>query len=353
MNKIMIFSLIFSALFLGCKPKQNIPEVNYIQEYPFEFLDSMEASTAIITDHKNHYFDKVTPLDMSIQMKRPLNGLEDRSQILEFYKSFLQTEVLEFSDKEKAALTKVMIRALNLCNSLSAELVPGPVKLIKTKGNHYGQGAFYTREKCIIIPQSDLTSFDEDRMLETLLHELSHIITRYSPELKDKLYQTIGFEKIIDDETQLSIPEPLTAKLLANPDGLDKNHGIRLVKPNGKLIWALPLTYSNYDNYTADIPVFFGYLQFQLFELEAGKAGNFKILTKPDGKSTLHLQHFPDFFEKITDNTNYIIHPDEIIADNFYMMLLATNNIGGLSMDNFSENGLKLIKKVKTVIMEH
>ena len=353
MNKITVFSLIFSALFLGCKPKQNIAEVNTVQEYPFEFLDSIAASTAIITDHTNHYFDKATPLDMSIQMKRPLNGLEGRAQILEYYQSFLQTEVLDFSDQEKASLAKVMIQALNLCNSLSPELVPGPVKLIKTKGNHYGAGAFYTREKSIVIPESDLNLFDEDRMLGTLLHELSHIITRYSPKLQDELYQTIGFEKLIADETKLSIPEPLKIKLLANPDGLDKKHAIRLVKPNGKLIWALPLTYSNYDNYTAEVPVFFGYLQFQLFELEAGEAGTFKVLTKPDGHSTLHLQNFPDFFEKITDNTNYIIHPDEIIADNFYLMILASNNIGGFSMDNFSENGIKLIKKVKTAIMKH
>jgi hypothetical protein len=352
MNKIPFFSLIILIMLFGCKPKENITEINTIKDHPFEFLDSIAASNAIITDNTDQYFEKVTVLDMSIQMKRPVNGLEDRSQILEYYRSFLQTEVLNFTEQEKTSLKKVMIRALNLCNSLSPELVPGPVKLIKTKGNHYGAGAFYTREKCIIIPQSDLTFFDEERMLGTLLHELSHIITRYSPQLQDDLYQTIGFEKLIPDETKLTIPEPLKIKLLSNPDGLDKNHAIRLVKPNGKLIWALPLTYSSYKNYTADIPVFFGYLQFQLFELETSESGTFKVLTKPDGQSTLHLQNFPGFFEKITDNTEYIIHPDEIIADNFYLMIFASNNIAGLSRNNFSKEGQALMKKIKTVIMK-
>lgn len=351
MNKTPIFFFIILTLILGCKPKQSFTEINPETSFPFEFLDSTNAATAIISDSTDHYFEKATTLDMSIQMKRPMNGLEERDQVLEYYKAFLQDEVLDFSDTEKTALKNVLIRAMNLCNSLSANLVPTPVKLIKTKGNHYGQGSFYTRERCIIIPESDLRNFDEDRMLTVMLHELSHIITRYRPKLRDELYKTIGFEKIIQNESELNIPEPLKIKLLGNPDGLSTQHAIRLVKPNGQLIWALPLVYSEYPNYTPEVPFFFGYLRFQLFELVAREDGTFTLALKNDGRSTLNLQEFPAFFEKITDNTDYIIHPDEIIADNFYLMLLSTNEMAGFSMDKFSENGQKLIKKIKATII--
>ena len=35
----------------------------------------------------------------------------------------------------------------------------------------------------------------------------------------------------------------------------------------------------------------------------------------------------PAFFEKVGKNTNYIIHPDEILADNFVHLVIGTKNL--------------------------
>jgi hypothetical protein len=43
-----------------------------LKDHPFEFLDSIAAAKAIITDNTDQYFEKVPVLDMSIQMKRPV-----------------------------------------------------------------------------------------------------------------------------------------------------------------------------------------------------------------------------------------------------------------------------------------
>jgi hypothetical protein len=336
---------------LGCKSGQSTTEVIPADSFAFELLDSTEAAKSIILDEKDDFFLNVTKVDMAIQMKSPLMGYENRRELLESYKAYLQTDVVDFTDQEKQNLNKVMIKAMNLCNSLSPNIVPQPVKLIKTKGKHYGDGAFYTRERCIIIPESDLRNFDEDSFLAVLLHELSHIITRYDPELKDKFYKQIGFEKIVFNNSDIILPEFLGNNLLNNPDGLSMQHAIRLVKPNGKLIWALPLIHSNYENYTSDVPYFFGYLKFELFELEEKANGQFEVISKKDGNSTLNLQELPGFFDKIGNNTQYIIHPDEIIAENFYMMILATSNTAGFDMDDFSEEGRVLIEKIREVVV--
>lgn len=353
MHKFFLPGLFLLITLAGCKSKQHVPEPLTEDNFPFEILDSVQASKAIITDDKDGFFENITPLDMSIQMKFSLNGTESRDVLLESYRSFLQTEVVDFSEDEKTFLKKVMLRAMNLCNSMSANLVPGPVRLIKTRGNHYGDGAFYTREKCIVIPDSDLDHLNEDKFLAILLHELSHIINRYTPELRDQLYHTIGFEKIISNEEQLMIPEPLKSHLLSNPDGLQMQYAIRLAKPDGTLFWALPLIHCPYDHYSADVNLFFGHLKFELFELDQKANGRFEVVTNQEGQSTLHIQEFQDFFEKIGDNTQYIIHPDEIIAENFYMMILATNKTAGFSMDHFSDRGKKLINEVKKTVMAH
>ena len=62
------------------------------------------------------------------------------------------------------------------------------------------------------------------------------------------------------------------------------------------------------------------------------------------------MANVPDFFEQITDNTGYIIHPDEIIADNF-MYIMMRGKEGGLQK-NFSEAGLQLLKNIKSVLVE-
>ena len=65
------------------------------------------------------------------------------------------------------------------------------------------------------------------------------------------------------------------------------------------------------------------------------------------------LQNLPDFFKKIGDNTQYIIHPDEIIADNFFMMTLATQEIDGFDMGKFSAKGKVLIREVEKAVREY
>lgn len=353
MLKFHFFLLLITLSFSACNSNKPATEKPVENNSAFHLLDSIQAAKTIIIDEKDHFFRSITPIDMAIQMHRPLRPSDSQKNLIPDYKSYLQSDVGSFTEKEKQQISKVMIKALNLCNSMSANLVPQPIKLIKTKGNHYGNGAFYTREKCIIIPENDLKNFNEEAFLKVMLHEISHIITRYNPELRNKLYSLIGFEKIISPDHQLVLREPLKSKILNNPDGLSTDHAIQLVNPAGKRVWAIPLITSNYDNYNQDIPFFFGYLKFELFELEKNDSGHYEILTQRDGSSTLNLQQLPDFFEKIGDNTDYIIHPDEIIADNFYLMLLATNKIDGHHMDKFSKKGKQLILDIKSVIVSH
>ena len=62
------------------------------------------------------------------------------------------------------------------------------------------------------------------------------------------------------------------------------------------------------------------------------------------------MANVPDFFRQITDNTGYIIHPDEIIADNFVFVMLNQQE-DGLKKE-FSEDGTALLKKIKEVLSE-
>ena len=46
------------------------------------------------------------------------------------------------------------------------------------------------------------------------------------------------------------------------------------------------------------------------------------MITEKDGTSTLKIEETQNFFEQIEENTNYIIHPDEVLADNFIFLTM-------------------------------
>ena len=56
----------------------------------------------------------------------------------------------------------------------------------------------------------------------------------------------------------------------------------------------------------------------------------------------------PSFFDQIKYNTQYIIHPDEVLADNF--MILALSKRDPSSLDDFDEAGKELLKKIENAL---
>ncbi len=54
------------------------------------------------------------------------------------------------------------------------------------------------------------------------------------------------------------------------------------------------------------------------------------------------MRDISGFFEKIGKNTNYIIHPEEILADNFSFMVLQKRNLPSPV----------IVKKLKKILKE-
>ena len=56
----------------------------------------------------------------------------------------------------------------------------------------------------------------------------------------------------------------------------------------------------------------------------------------------------PSFFDQIKYNTQYIIHPDEILADNF--MILAMSKKDPASINDLDEAGKELLRKIENAL---
>lgn len=331
--------------FFSCQAQEPVRSVNHSKQKTTYLLDSAAASTVILIDKYDHFFERVTPAEMSIQMKRPLNGSQPVN--LTAFKQYLQSDMTSFSAKESQWVAEVMKKVYETAAAVNPDIFPDSLLLIKTKGNHYGDGVYYTRGNCIIIPADIFKRSDKAAFTATMYHELFHVYSRLHPEKRRQLYELIGFKYIGYDN--LEIPAPLRDQVLFNPDGVDFGQKITIKISETETIDAIPVIYADNNGFTPEKKTFFSYLEFNLFKINALPNEKWKVETQADGlSSTLQIPQLPNFYEQIKDNTTYIIHPDEVLADNFSFIMLDKN--GKQISSKFSKQGKQLLKDIESVL---
>lgn len=336
------FEIIFTFSFIlmtiaGCRLNKDTKSLISDKPALVIFLDSIKASQAIVGDDIDGFFDQLSALEIQIQMKRN-QPFVNREEAISAYKKFIATEVSDWNTEDKQIMQWMFQKVKSLCDTLSPRIFPANIRLIKVKTNHYGKDVYYTRGNNILIPENIFPVTDTSRQIPVMIHEVFHLLSRYNPNIRNDFYNFIGFKKA-DKPVKLN---PVLEKiLLTNPDGVTFQYLMEIESSlDGKK--AVPLITSKFNQFKPSNPAFFDYLNFDLYELR-DKGNYYEVLSDASGKSTMPLKNTPVFFTKIKDNTQYIIHPDEIMADNFMLALLAYNKG---EYGKFSKDGRNLIDKV-------
>lgn len=335
----LVKAIIFLAVVVCCLQCKSNKEVSYTKDKPAMviFVDSIQAAQNIIDDDVDGFFDQCSKLEMEIQMKKN-SPFTTRDEALIAYKQFLRGQVSSWTTEEKLAMLELFKLAKNRCDQLSPALFPDGIKLVKIKTGHYGNDVYYTRGKNIMVPENILSDLQTALHLPIMTHEIFHILSRYRENLRNDMYGFIGFKK---SNKPIRINETLSKVLLTNPDGVSFQYIIEL-EVDGKSQLVVPLITSKFRQFKTSNPKFFDYLNFDLYALE-DRGSYYEITSDHQGKTTLPINNTPAFFTKIKDNTQYIIHPDEIMADNFMLALQAVEK---KEFTKFSKEGKVLIDKV-------
>ena len=316
------------------------------QSHSIVLCDSTKAAELIISDNTDDFFGKITRTDICLQMKKNFGPEYGQNDIAGAYLSFLQKDVTNFSSEEMNLMVKIMKEAKKLCDKVSPEVFPTNIQLLKARSRNYGNSVYYTRENCIVIPEYELKNKSYDGLLSVMLHEVFHVYSRLNPEKRVKLYELIGFRHLEHNAT-LEIPEPLKSQILLNPDGTDIAYYINLKLEDSSEVKAIPIIYSKTPTFDPKQPAFFKYMNFELFEIKPMPRG-YAVQINKDGSSTRSLSKSSDFNRQIRDNTRYIIHPDEIMADNFMFLMLREKDAA--RFDKFSVAGKELIAQLEQVL---
>lgn len=278
-------------------------DVNLREGSVVRFASASEG--AEILGRKDDFIQRLSPFDRAARMKT------DRSVSEEEFLKFVRGSVLTWNESEKARIEEAIAAIRPALDKLPLSL-PKTITLVKTTGAEEG-GAFYTRDSAIMMPEKETDKADVLLLRRTIAHELFHILSRNNPALREKLYESIGFAKC--DEVEF--PSDLKSRKITNPDAPRNDHAIR-VRVAGQEVSAVPILFSTAPKYDVSRGgEFFNYLEL-------------KFLLTPTSSAQPALASVEDasgFFEQVGRNTNYVIHPEEILADNFAMLILDEHNV--------------------------
>jgi hypothetical protein len=256
---------------------------------------------------RDDFIERLSPFDRASRLKTDREVLEP--ELLRF----VAKQVRPWREKEKQKIRGVLSSIGTELKTFSVTL-PDKLYFIKTTGKEEGNAA-YTRGNGIVLPVDKIQASVEE-LQRIVAHELFHIISRYDARLREDLYRDIGFKKC--DEVSLS--PRLRRREFTNPDAPRKDHYIEVV--NGReAVKVVPVLLAKTDKYDlARGGEFFDQIDLRFLVLDSDR----------EGLSTgrfLTVDQLSGFFDQVGMNTEYVTHPEEILADNFAALVLGDSNV--------------------------
>lgn len=291
---------------------------------------TVEEAKALLTQ-EDAFVKRLSPFDRSARLKT------SRGVSKEEHLAFVAECIRPWQDSEREKLSSVLQRAKKRLNEIGLPL-PAEVLLIKTTGKEEGQ-AHYTRGNAIVFPSTKLGSEPGKNVEKLIYHELFHIASRADETMRDELYAVIGFENC----GEIEFPKSLLSRKLTNPDAPILQHCIR-VTVDGSEQWAVPVIYANQETYDEKRGgEFFQYLTFELLVVQRDPETGKFLNAEDEAPVLVPPGQAQGFMEKIGANTGYIIHPEEILADNFALLGVRESKI----------RTPRIIERMKDVLAKH
>ena len=275
---------------------------------------TIETGRQILTC-RDDFVQRLSPFDRAARLK------SDREISEGQFLDFVGSNVLAWTEGDKQRLTGAIQELHTPLVSLALRL-PKTVYLVKTTGHEEGNAA-YTRTNAIVFPKHELKNTTAN-LQRLFCHELFHVLSRAQPDLRHRLYAAIGFVPC----NELEFPPELLLRKLTNPDAPLNDHCIRL-QVAGEDHWAMPILFASTPKYdVARGGEFFDYLQFKLLLVQRDNATGFVQPLANDRRPNLvDPSDVTGFFEQVGRNTAYILHPEEILADNFALLVLQQRQV--------------------------
>ncbi|CAN5596790.1 hypothetical protein BH11BAC1_BH11BAC1_17200 [soil metagenome] len=230
--------------------------------------------------------------------------------------NYITSQVREWKNEEMKKVTSIL-------DSIDAYIHIGGFKInfpkeiffIKTTGEEEGGASGYTRGNYIAFKETAIQT-SQDQFMQLIIHELFHILSRHDSAFKLSMYNIIGFNLM----NEITYPDGLNNRRITNPDAPKTDSYITLNIENAPVDCAMLL----YSNKQYDGGDFFKYLEVGFLRLTGGVTKEINIV---NGEQVIYnMEMVSGFHEKVGMNTDYTIHPEEVLADNFVLSIENAQN---------------------------
>lgn len=297
-------SYLFLSIALCCCSLSSMAQ----KKLTHRFATRAEAQM-LITDIDN-FTNKLNSLDIDLRLNKE-NGRKSELLRLAMNETMNWSEAdkKKVSDAFKSLQTKISKQKLNI-------KYPMDIVFVKTSMKEEFNVAAYTRKNWIALGDSLLKVSNQEQMEYIIAHEFFHLISRANKEFKKKAYSIIGFN-VVDRE--IFFPVDIIEKKISNPD-IEAYDSYAEFTINGTLQKCSMIIYSNSSKTTGTLDE---HLNVGLIPLNESL-----LPIQVDGKTTIYnIEQAEDFYNKIGKNTKYIINPEEIMAENFALLLTQKKNL--------------------------
>jgi hypothetical protein len=298
-----------AVLFAAC---EGSPPANPV----VRFLDRQAAAQALLTDDSDRFFEQLTTLDLSLQL-RTSDTSAGHAALLAKYRTSLEASAQSLCPSEQRRLNELFALLFERWKALFPQLPPPEVSVAKIDGRHYGDRVYFTRGNCIFVPAWQLAQRSDERLRRVLAHELLHVFGEARPSFREAGYALFGFFPLPNKPQRL--PVWLRKRALTNPDAARYGYGIAVRDSSGRPLVAVPRIFGRVPVYGPGTRSYFDQIELRLFEC-VETADSLLLLDAPrPGYAPESLQGWT---EQIGRNTDYVLHPEEILAENLAMLLL-------------------------------
>ena len=266
---------------------------------PFRFASKAEGTELLLANKE--YYAKFTPNKLDYLMQHSGADMEE-------YLALAREQVLDWTDGEKDIITRGMAEIENSFRSRGWTLPPlETIVFIKTTMREEASAEGYTHGTQIYLYDGLFSDAPEDfadgqlpdSFRTMLAHELFHCLTRCNPDFRAEMYKIIQFSVA---EKDYELPPSVWEYYIANPDVEHHN------------AWATFVIDGQ------EIDCFTAFVTTKHFEKAGEEFFDFATtaLVPVDGTDVYYfIDQVSNFDEVFGTNTDYVVDPEECMADNF------------------------------------
>ena len=266
----------------------------------YRYADAAEASEMVLAN--KDYYENLSQNDINFRLQKMDGTLEELEK-------FAAEQTRDFTDEEKAAIDEAIHEIEKICDERGYHLPEedGIVFAKTTMKDECDAGAYthgteiYLGERIVENALSDDT---KEFFQEVLAHELFHCLTRNNPDFRKEMYKILDFTV---REKDFEFPQEIKDRIISNPD-VEHHDSTAVFRINGEDKECVVI-FTTTKPFEKEGDSFFDYAMTGLVPID-------------DLSAVYSSEEAENFWDLFGENTDYVIDPEETLADNFSFTII-------------------------------